>query len=285
MPLSAEQKRDRRAALAAARSAADAARGIKRQPPGGVPAGRRWDERVHAFVLAAQPLRPAPSTTVPDDVLAWAAAHPPPRRPDFDSQELWDSAREPWYATFTGKLLPPYGDDQARITAWGAASARYDRVLRAHELQEADAREEQERQAAEREATRARQAAQDAADAPLIEKLIDCERRTMVEYHVQCKQWHHPNVPCDEAHLYPMRKPLVSDLQYLTGTMYVEGVGAVKGKRAEWPFMDIGNRKCRCLPEEHPRFCAHCGGRHVPGTRVIRECAHHELCRRNGVQV
>ena len=59
MAWTAEQKRARRAELAAARAAEDAAHGIKRRPPGGTPAGRHWDERAHAFVLSGMP-KPTP---------------------------------------------------------------------------------------------------------------------------------------------------------------------------------------------------------------------------------
>jgi hypothetical protein len=128
-----EQKRKRRAEHAAARAADDAVRGIKRQPPGGVPSGKRWDEHAHAFVDAL-PVRPAPSMSTPKDMDAWGIAHHPPRRADFESQEHFDGAREQWFATFMGTLLPPSNDavnhlDGARSAAWSAAKERHRDLL------------------------------------------------------------------------------------------------------------------------------------------------------------
>merc|ERR1711998_323200 len=73
MPLTAEQKRKRRADAATVRKAQAAA----------------FREQL-----------PTPPTAVPDDLLSWAAANPPPRRSAFSSAALFDAAREPWYATF-----------------------------------------------------------------------------------------------------------------------------------------------------------------------------------------
>ena len=130
----------------------------------------------------------------------------------------------------------------------------------------------------------ARQAAQDAADAPLIAKLIECERCNDVEYHVKCKQWHHRKVPCNEAHLYQAtREPPAKE--HLTGTMYIAGTGAFKGERAEWPHLQMHPPECKCLPKHHPRYWAHCSGQHVPGETVIAESAHRELCRLNGIKL
>lgn len=156
MAWTAEQKRARRAELAAARDAEDAAHGIKRRPPGGTPAGRHWDERAHAFVLSDMP-KPTPVAEVPMDLIAWAKAHEPPLRAQFQSQELFDAAREPWYATFMGKPLPATNDGLERSTAWSAAKERHGNILYGHaqreererkrqELQEQRERERRERQ-------------------------------------------------------------------------------------------------------------------------------------------
>ena len=54
MPLTAEEKRKRRAAQATAQSAADAAQGISRQPAHRPPAGMRWDKHAASWVPAAE---------------------------------------------------------------------------------------------------------------------------------------------------------------------------------------------------------------------------------------
>ena len=188
-----------------------------------------------------------------------------------------------------GEPLPAYGDNEVRTTAWTTALRRHGHYSTMHARREQHEQDERERQVAERVAERACQAAQDAEDAPLIQKLTECERCNKVHYHVQCKQWHHPKVPCDEAHLYPMPEPPMpmTDLKrYLTGTMYIAEFGAVQGDRAEWPFLDIPPVECKCLPQRHPRFCTHNSGRHVPGSHVFYEGeARRELCRRNGVEL
>lgn len=274
MAFTAEQKRKRRAEHKAARAAEDASRGVKRQPPGGVPQGRRWDEHAHAYVLKEQAPRPVPSTVRADDVLAWASAHPPPRRADFASEELWDEAREQWYALLTGKLLPAYGEDDTRMLAWHAALARYERASHAYDRREAHEKEELERRTAEREAERVRQAEQDEADAPLIAKLIDCEKRNCVRYHALCKQWHHLKVPCDEAHLYPMASTSWETREIyrknMTGTIHFEGSGALRceGPESHGACGSI-SRDCKCLPESHARFWEHRAGQHVTGSYVI----------------
>lgn len=235
------------------------------------------------YVLLQLPTPPASDITVPDDVIAWAAAHPPPRREDIDTQEQWDAVREPWYATFMGKQLPPYGNNVARATAWRTALMRYDRAAHSHKMREEHAEKELQRDVAAREAERARQAAQDAEDAPLIQKLIDCERCHAIDYHVACRQWHHPHVLCKDAHLYPVRKlciPLPELKKYLTGTMYIAGIGAVVGERAEWPFLGMGNSlQCKCLTKDHRLYWKHESGHHVPSLPGKRgHCASHDLC-------
>ena len=137
MALTAEQKRKRRADAAASRDADAAARGIKRRRSGSAPAHKNWDEQAGKWVLdeSVASLHPTPSIAQPDDLLSWAVANKPPRRRDFTSLTLFDAAREPWYATLMGKLLPPYGDNAARATAWRLALKRHVRMSAAHTLQ------------------------------------------------------------------------------------------------------------------------------------------------------
>ena len=144
MAWTAEQKRARRAELAAARAAEDAARAITRRPPGGTPAGRHWDERAHAFVLDVP--KPTSMAAVPMDLIAWAKAHPPPLRAQFQSQALFDDAREPWFATFIGKPLPATNDSLERSTAWSAAKERHGNLLYGHAQREERERKRQELQ-------------------------------------------------------------------------------------------------------------------------------------------
>ena len=288
MAWTAERKRARRAELVAARAADDAARGIKRRPRGPVPVNHHWDERAQIYVLDAPVPHTAQPADVPPDRFAWAVAHPPPRRDEFASHAQWDAVREPWYATLMGKTLPPYGNNKARTAAWISAIRRHSRYTA---MSEQRAEREREKKEAEHEAERVRKAeaaAQEALDAPLIKKLIECERHNKLEYHPSCKQWHHPKVPCDKAHLYPMSKlplPLADLKQYLTGTMHVAGYGAIVGERAEWPLLGLP-MKCKCLPENHPRFFMHDGGKHVHGCSVFDPGdARRELGRRNGVKL
>ena len=70
--------------------------------------------------LKRRQLELPPLSSRPDDLNAWAAANPPPRRDDFATQELFDEAREPWYAMLMGKRLPPYGQNTERAKAWGS---------------------------------------------------------------------------------------------------------------------------------------------------------------------
>ena len=315
MALTAEQKRVHRAERKRARAVEDAASGVKRRPRGGRPLHHRWDERTGAWVLdeigmhqrdRAPPQLPPP----PADLNAWAAANPPPRRDDFESHALFDAAREPWHATIMGKWLPPYGENAARAKAWGLACMRQRERAIAHKLSEERAVKRAEKAAAAAEADRRRQAAQeeravadaeeaaaaaeaerrrqaerDAADAPLKLKLADCERRNVVEYHNACGQWHHVKVPCADAHLWPTSRLPHNFKQLGTGTMYVEGVGAVNGERTPaeciWyrgrctggvhgPWKDRdGCCPSKCLDRSHHLFWAHNAGRHVLGEYVI----------------
>ena len=99
MAWTAEQKRDVHAQRKRDRAAEDERRGVKRQPRGGVPLYHRWDESAGAWVLdeagealARRQLELPPLPSRPDDLNAWAAANPPPRRDDFATQELFDEA-------------------------------------------------------------------------------------------------------------------------------------------------------------------------------------------------
>ena len=291
MAFTAEQKRALRADRKRLRSAEDAAHGLKRRPRGRAPVWHRWDEIVGAWLLdeagkAEHDDHPLPPR--PDNLNAWAAAHPPPRREDFKSQELFDAAREPWYATLTGVRLPPYGENAARAKAWGIACRRqFERTI-SHEIaterEVQRANEEAEAHTA-REAERARQAQrqaeQELADAPLKEQLADCERRNNIGFHASCGQWHHQRVPCADAHKWPRKQLWPKFKEWSTGTMFIEGIGAVKGDRTPEECMwekgqctgtihgKLLHRCDFCVPPGHRLSMAHWCGRHVPGEYVF----------------
>ena len=110
-------------------------------PRGRPPLYRHWDESVGAWVLdeagealERRQLELPPLASRPDDLNAWAVANPPPRRDDFATQELFDEAREPWYAMLMGKRLPPYGQNTERAKAWGMACMRHSDRSLTHEL-------------------------------------------------------------------------------------------------------------------------------------------------------
>ena len=88
-------------------------------------------------------------------------------------------------------------------------------------------------------------------------------------YHVECGQWHHPKVPCSEAHLYPALKPPENYKEFLYGTMFYAGLGTVEGEFPRWLHMPR-HSQCRCLKRDHPRYCRHQDQSrdHVPGERV-----------------
>ena len=75
---------------------------------------------------------------------------------------------------------------------------------RAEKKAERDAAALAEMEKAE-QAEREQKLKEDAAVAALKERLADCERRGLVRYHDACDQWHHPKVPCEEAHRWPVR--------------------------------------------------------------------------------
>ena len=75
-----------------------------------------------------------PLASRPDDLNAWAVANPPPRRDDFATQELFDEAREPWYAVFLGTRLPPYGQNAERAKAWDMACMRHSERSLSHDI-------------------------------------------------------------------------------------------------------------------------------------------------------
>ena len=86
---------------------------------------------------------------------------------------------------------------------------------------------------------------EDAAVAALKARLADCELRGLMRYHEACGQWHHPMVPCEEAHRWPMRTLPEDFLERATGTVHVEGIGPVQGRRK---------------PEECRRYLGRCCG-------------------------
>ena len=93
--------------------------------------------------------------------------------------------------------------------------------------------------------------------------------RHNIRYHVECGQWHHPKVPCSEAHLYPVLKPPENYKEFLYGTMFYAGLGKVEGEFPRWLHMPRQSQ-CRCLKRDHPRYCRHQDQSrdHVPGERV-----------------
>ena len=110
-------------------------------PRGRPPLYRRWDESVGAWVLdeagealERRQLELPPLASRPDDLNAWAVANPPPRRDDFATQELFDEAREPWYAVLLGTRLPPYGQNAERAKAWGMACMRPSERSLSHDI-------------------------------------------------------------------------------------------------------------------------------------------------------
>ena len=87
MAWTAEQKRGRRAQRKRDRAADDERRGVKRKPRGRPPLYHRWDGSAGAWVLdeavetlERRQLELPPLTLRPDDLNAWAAANPRPRR-------------------------------------------------------------------------------------------------------------------------------------------------------------------------------------------------------------
>ena len=300
MAWTAEQKRDARARRKRDRAAEDERRGVRRQPRGGVPLYHRWDESVGAWVLdesgealARRRLELPPLPSRPDDLNAWAAANPPPRRDDFATQELFDEAREPWYAMLMGTRLPPYGQNTERAKAWGFACRRQVERRISHSLAEERAEkraEDEAATAAAAEAERERKMKQDEAVAALKARLADCERRGLVRYHEACGQWHHPKVPCEEAHRWPMRTLPEDFHERATGTLHVEGIGPVQGQRKPEECFVLWGRcygavkpvpggdwtyplrsRCACLHNEHQWYDRHhngyCG--FVKGSSVI----------------
>ena len=138
MPLSKEEKRERRADAKAARAADDAARGITRQPAHRPPAGMQWDEQAAEWVpicgggsngggSSSMDVEAADIGPIADELHEWLAANPPPRLADCESRAEWDALREPWFVKLMGTLLPPYGDNAARSAAWKAALKRHQR--------------------------------------------------------------------------------------------------------------------------------------------------------------
>ena len=110
-------------------------------PRGRPPLYRRWGESVGAWVLdeagealERRQLELPPLASRPDDLNAWAVANPPPRRDDFATQELFDEAREPWYAVLLGTRLPPYGQNAERAKAWGMACMRHSERSLSHDI-------------------------------------------------------------------------------------------------------------------------------------------------------
>ena len=110
-------------------------------PRGRPPLYRRWGESVGAWVLdeagealERRQLELPPLASRPDDLNAWAVANPPPRRDDFATQELFDEAREPWYAVLLGTRLPPYGQNAERAKAWDMACMRHSERSLSHDI-------------------------------------------------------------------------------------------------------------------------------------------------------
>ena len=288
MAFTPEQKCAYRAERKRARAAEDASCGIKRRPRGGKPLWHRWDLDAGAWVLDEDCVPPAeqpPLPPQPADLNAWAAANPPPRRQDFESQQQFDDLREPWYATLMGAWLPPYGQNAARVKAWGRALKRQTERTSSHEYAQARAVKERnahDREAEHRQAAEAqRQAEQELADAPLKEQLADCERRNNIGFHASCGQWHHERVPCADAHKWPRKQLWPKFKEWSTGTMFIEGVGAVKGDRTPEECMwekgqctgtihgKLLHRCDFCVPPGHRLSMAHRCGRHVPGEYVF----------------
>ena len=114
---------------------------VRRKPRGRPPLYHRWDASVGAWVLdeagealERRQLELPPLASRPDDLNAWAVANPPPRRDDFATQELFDEAREPWYAMLMGTRLPPYGQNAERAKAWGMACMRHSKRSLSHDI-------------------------------------------------------------------------------------------------------------------------------------------------------
>ena len=148
-----------------------------------------------------------------------------PRRADFDTQELWDAKREPWYAALMGRLLPPYGDNERRAAAWRHALLCYERARYPRKQSEAaDAAQEQNARMQLTHGT-----------ALLADK--EREWRDSPRYHVACNTWHHPDVPCAAAAHYPLHR--CPPLSSIGGTVHVQGKGAVLGKMALPDFLDV----------------------------------------------
>merc|ERR1712146_268628 len=120
-----------------------------------------------------QPLQNAVAAAPADRAACcvWAVTNPPPARAAYDSQEMWDAEREPWFAAFMGEVLPPYpenGDNVARTDAWTRALSRHSYAVSAHKhsLARAEREAEAKRQAAERERSSAHLQAKVAARRP-----------------------------------------------------------------------------------------------------------------------
>ena len=296
MAFTPEQKRELRAQRKRARAADNELRGVKPQPRGRAPLWHRWDESAGMWVLddgaALHKREPLPLPSRPHDLNAWAAANQPPRRDDFETQEQFDKTREPWYATLMGQWLPPYGDNAARAKAWGIACRRQVERSISHDIAKEHAAKKEDKDAAAAtaaEAERARKAEEAAADARLKAQLADCERRNLVEYHEACGQWHHPNVPCEQANLWPMHALPEHFREHATGILFVEGTGPVQGHRRpeecqRFKLLKGGGisgstskkrhpwwSQCACLHKAHPWYVAHQNARngHVQGESVI----------------
>ena len=137
-----------------------------------------------------------------------------------------------------GKRLPPYGQNAERAKAWGMACMRHSERSLSHDIAQERAVKKAERDAAAlvemekaEQVEREQKLKEDAAVEALKERLADCERRGLVRYHEACGQWHHPMVPCEEAHRWPMRTLPEDFLERATGTLHVEGIGPVQGQR------------------------------------------------------
>ena len=127
MALSVQRKRARRAESAATRATDEAARGIKRRPPGNAPVGKRWDEHMGEWACGPLTVQTSSLQTLADAEAGPKSAHSPPRRAAYSSHEQWDVVREPWFIAIMGRPLPPYGDNEARSAAWKAALCKWSR--------------------------------------------------------------------------------------------------------------------------------------------------------------
>ena len=99
MPLTAEQKRERRALKAAERAKDEAARNVKRRPSGPTPAGKVWDEYAGTWVAEAQGLssglQPVPTylidrSNTSDVVQPWFHQQPQKAKPKHQYEVMSD---------------------------------------------------------------------------------------------------------------------------------------------------------------------------------------------------